>query len=123
LSVPTAVSLLDLADEDRRPSWESNSHSGHSEASDWLTVSVDLWWVDIPGQERAFFTSAKDAWHHAGKATHQQLAAAQVFRGTFRLTPASVEHTGDFTAMAESFRKARVLGREAAGDAPVNASR
>jgi len=71
LSVPTAVSLLDLADEDRRPSWESNSHSGHSEASDWLTVSVDLWWVDIPGQERAFFTSAKDA---SGPAVAERLS-------------------------------------------------
>ena len=69
--------------------------------------SVDLWWVDIPGQERAFFTSAKDAWHHAGEAAYQQLAAAQVFRGTFALRPASVEHTGDFTAMAESFRNLR----------------
>jgi hypothetical protein len=53
----------------------------------------------------ASFTSAKDAWHHAGEAAYQQLAAAQVFRGTFALRPGSVEHTGDFTAMAESFRK------------------
>ena len=70
-------------------------------------LSVDLWWVEVPGQERAFFTSAKQAWHHAGEAAYQQLAPAQLFRGTFRLTSASVEHTGDFTAMAESFRKAR----------------
>ncbi len=28
----------------------------------------------IPDQERAFFTSAKDAWHHAGEAAYQQLA-------------------------------------------------
>jgi hypothetical protein len=70
-------------------------------------LSVDLWWVDIPGQERAFFTSAKEAWHHAGEAAYQQVAAAQVFRGTFTLRSASIEHTGDFTAMAESFRKAR----------------
>jgi hypothetical protein len=68
-------------------------------------LSVDLWWVDLPSHERAFFTSAKEAWHHAGEAAYAQFAAAQVFRGTFRLTPASVEHTGDFTAMAESFRK------------------
>jgi len=70
-------------------------------------LSVDLWWVDLPGQERAFFTSAKDAWHHAGEDAYQQLAAAQVFRGTFALRPGSAEHTGDFTAMAESFSKAR----------------
>jgi hypothetical protein len=69
-------------------------------------LSVDLWWVEAPGQERAFFTSAKDAWHQADEAAYQQLAAAQVFRGTFALRPGSVEHTGDFTAMAESFRKA-----------------
>jgi hypothetical protein len=70
-------------------------------------LSVDLWWVDIPGQERAFFTSAKEVWHHAGEAAHAQLAAAQVFRGTFALRSASVEHTGDFSSMVESFRKAR----------------
>ena len=85
-------------------------------------LSLDLWWVDIPGQQRAFFTSAKDAWHHAGKATHQQLAAAQVFRGTFALRPPSVEHTGDFTAMAESFRKARESAGQAADDLSVNPS-
>jgi len=45
-----------------------------------------------------------EAWHHAGDAASQQLAAAQVFRGTFALRRASVEHTGDFTAMLESFR-------------------
>jgi hypothetical protein len=32
--------------------------------------SVDLRWVDIPGQERAFFTSAKEAWQHAGEAAY-----------------------------------------------------
>ena len=68
-------------------------------------LSVDLWWVEVPGQERSFFTSAKDAWHHAGAAAHEQLAAAQVFHGTFALRPGSADHTGDFTAMAESFRK------------------
>jgi hypothetical protein len=70
-------------------------------------LSVDLWWVDIPGQKRAFFTSAKEAWHHGSEAAYAQLAAAQVFRGTFGLRPGSVEHTGDLTAMAESFRKAQ----------------
>jgi hypothetical protein len=59
-------------------------------------LSVDLWWVDLPSHERAFFTSAKEAWHHAGEAAYQQLAAAQVFRGTFALHRGSIEHTGDF---------------------------
>ncbi len=70
-------------------------------------LSLDHWWVELPGQERAFFTSAKEAWHHAGEAAYQQLAAAQVFHGTFALRPASAEHTGDFTAMAEPFRQSR----------------
>jgi hypothetical protein len=42
-------------------------------------LSVDLWWVDIPGQQRAFFTSAKDAWHHAGEGAYARLAAAQAW--------------------------------------------
>jgi|GEM_PF-3553740 len=77
-------------------------------------LSVDLWWVDIPGAERAFFTSAKAAWHHAGEAAYSQLAAAQVFRGTFTLRASSAEHTGDFSAMAESFRKLNTRARRPA---------
>jgi hypothetical protein len=79
--------------------------------------------VDIPGQERVFFTSAKEAWHHAGEAAYQQLAAAQVFRGTFRLAPASLEHTGDFAAMAEAFRKAREFTPQSSGAPPLAAQR
>ncbi len=85
-------------------------------------LSVDLWWVEVPGQERAFFTSPREAWHHAGEAAYQQLAAAQVFRGTFALRPASAGHTGDFTAMAESFRNARESARQATSEPSVNPS-
>jgi hypothetical protein len=86
-------------------------------------LSVDLWWVELPGQERAFFTSTKDAWHRAGEAAYQQLAAAQVFRGTFALHRGSVEHTGDFTEMAESFRKAQEFTPQSPGGPPLATER
>ena len=86
-------------------------------------LSVDLWWVDIPGAERAFFTSAKAAWHHAGEAAYSQLAAAQVFRGTFTLRASSAEHTGDFSAMAESFRKAHEFTPQSPGGPPLATER
>jgi hypothetical protein len=65
--------------------------------------SVELWWVDIPGEPRAFFDSSSAAWTHAGRAA-ERLLPAQVYRGTCVVRPESVEHVGDFSSMVESFR-------------------
>jgi hypothetical protein len=71
-------------------------------------ISVELWWVDIPGEPRAFFDSSAAAWTHAARAA-ERLLPAQVYRGTFVLRPDTVEHVGDFTSMVESFRNHRAL--------------
>jgi hypothetical protein len=71
-------------------------------------LTVELWWVDIPGEPRAFFDSSPAAWTHAGGSA-ERLLPAQVYRGTFVVRPDTVEHVGDFTSMAESFRKHHAL--------------
>jgi hypothetical protein len=49
-------------------------------------LTIELWWVDIPGEPRAFLESSAAAWTHAGRAA-EQLAAAEVFRGTLAVRP------------------------------------
>jgi hypothetical protein len=71
-------------------------------------VTVEMWWVETPGEPRAFFDSSTAAWTHAARAA-ERLLPAQVFRATFVVRPATIEHVGDFTSMAESFRKHHAL--------------